>query len=122
MGPAVFLKHLILVAQSLWSSMETSCKCSKSDTLMSKNLVWRILVCFPSTSIPSHRMSNKIVNDIYLFFTYLHHIVCLCWQLAKEEKTWPLRAEAVMEIEGLVNWIKDQWEAMFGVKLITAIQ
>ncbi|XP_060775069.1 serine/threonine-protein kinase 11-interacting protein isoform X2 [Neoarius graeffei] len=43
-------------------------------------------------------------------------------QLAKEEKTWPLRAETVKEIQGLVNWIKEQWEAMFGVKLITAIQ
>ncbi|KAF4083613.1 hypothetical protein AMELA_G00144120 [Ameiurus melas] len=43
-------------------------------------------------------------------------------ELAKEEKTWPLRAEAVKEIQGLVKWIKDQWEAMFGVKLITAIQ
>ncbi|XP_026801367.2 serine/threonine-protein kinase 11-interacting protein [Pangasianodon hypophthalmus] len=43
-------------------------------------------------------------------------------ELAKEEKTWPLRAEAVKEVQGLVHWIKDQWEAMFGVKLITAIQ
>ncbi|XP_046723866.1 serine/threonine-protein kinase 11-interacting protein isoform X2 [Silurus meridionalis] len=42
-------------------------------------------------------------------------------EVAKEEKTWHLRSEAVLEIQGLVNWIKEQWEAMFGVKLITAI-
>ncbi|KAI5613477.1 serine/threonine-protein kinase 11-interacting protein isoform X1, partial [Silurus asotus] len=40
-------------------------------------------------------------------------------EVAKEEKTWHLRSEAVLEIQGLVNWIKEQWEAMFGVKLIT---
>ncbi|XP_053353628.1 serine/threonine-protein kinase 11-interacting protein isoform X2 [Clarias gariepinus] len=43
-------------------------------------------------------------------------------ELTKVEKTWPLRTGAVKEIQHLVNWIKDQWEAMFGVKLITAIQ
>lgn len=68
-------------------------------------------------------MSDKIMNKMYQFFTFSPHCVCVCVrQLAKEEKTWPLRAETVKEIQGLVNWIKDQWEAMFGVKLITAIQ
>ncbi|XP_022531059.2 serine/threonine-protein kinase 11-interacting protein [Astyanax mexicanus] len=42
-------------------------------------------------------------------------------EMAKEEKTWPLRAEASQEIQGLVDWVKGQWEAMFGVKLITAV-
>lgn len=47
--------------------------------------------------------------------------VCI-WQMAKEEKTWTLKAEAEQEIHGLVDWIKSQWEAMFGVKLITVIR
>ncbi|XP_036426448.1 serine/threonine-protein kinase 11-interacting protein isoform X3 [Colossoma macropomum] len=43
-------------------------------------------------------------------------------EMAKEERTWPLRAVAGQEIQGLVDWVRSQWEAMFGVKLITAIQ
>ncbi|XP_058259397.1 serine/threonine-protein kinase 11-interacting protein isoform X2 [Hemibagrus wyckioides] len=43
-------------------------------------------------------------------------------ELANEEKTWLLRAKSVKDIQGLVDWIKGQWEAMFGVKLITALQ
>ncbi|XP_072539908.1 serine/threonine-protein kinase 11-interacting protein [Salminus brasiliensis] len=42
-------------------------------------------------------------------------------EMAKEEKTWHLKAEAGQEIQGLVDWVKSQWEAMFGVKLITAV-
>ncbi|KAK1798796.1 hypothetical protein P4O66_007080 [Electrophorus voltai] len=43
-------------------------------------------------------------------------------EMAKEERTWPLRTEASQEIESLVAWVRTQWEAMFGVKLLTAIQ
>uniref|UniRef100_A0A3B4BQ35 Serine/threonine-protein kinase 11-interacting protein n=2 Tax=Pygocentrus nattereri TaxID=42514 RepID=A0A3B4BQ35_PYGNA len=43
-------------------------------------------------------------------------------EMAKEERTWPLRATAGQEIQGLVDWVRSQWEAMFGVKLITAVQ
>ncbi|XP_060775072.1 serine/threonine-protein kinase 11-interacting protein isoform X5 [Neoarius graeffei] len=63
------------------------------------------------------------VSSILLFSTDPCQVyIQLYDELAKEEKTWPLRAETVKEIQGLVNWIKEQWEAMFGVKLITAIQ
>ncbi|TSK62526.1 Serine/threonine-protein kinase 11-interacting protein [Bagarius yarrelli] len=41
-------------------------------------------------------------------------------ELTKEERTWLLKTESVKGTRSLVNWIKDHWEFMFGVKLITA--
>ncbi|XP_066522181.1 serine/threonine-protein kinase 11-interacting protein isoform X2 [Hoplias malabaricus] len=67
----------------------------------------------PISCVSSIRLysSNPCLVDIKLYD-----------EMAKEEKTWPLRTEAGQETQGLVDWVKTQWEAMFGVKLITAIQ
>lgn len=43
-------------------------------------------------------------------------------QMAKKEKTWSLHAEDEELVQDLVDWITDQWETMFGVKLATIKQ
>ncbi|XP_030639233.1 LOW QUALITY PROTEIN: serine/threonine-protein kinase 11-interacting protein [Chanos chanos] len=43
-------------------------------------------------------------------------------EMAKEERTWALQAENGKLVQGLVDWVKSQWEAMFGVKLTTSVQ
>lgn len=40
-------------------------------------------------------------------------------QTAKQEKTWCVRAEGAELLQGLLAWVRVQWEAMFGVKLQT---
>ncbi|XP_062853710.1 serine/threonine-protein kinase 11-interacting protein [Trichomycterus rosablanca] len=63
------------------------------------------------------------VSSVHLFSSDPCQVdIKLYDEMAKEEKTWPLKAEAEQEIQGLVDWIKSQWEAMFGVKLITVIR
>ncbi|XP_060724495.1 serine/threonine-protein kinase 11-interacting protein isoform X2 [Tachysurus vachellii] len=63
------------------------------------------------------------VSSILFFSSDPYKVNILLYdELAKEKRTWLLRAESVKGIQGLVNWIKGHWEAMFGVKLITAIQ
>ena len=43
-------------------------------------------------------------------------------QTVKEEKTWCVRSESVELVQGLLAWVRAQWEAMFGVKLLTTLQ
>ncbi|XP_016398434.1 serine/threonine-protein kinase 11-interacting protein-like isoform X2 [Sinocyclocheilus rhinocerous] len=43
-------------------------------------------------------------------------------EMAKKEKTWSLHAEDEELVQDLVNWITNQWETMFGVKLTTIKQ
>ncbi|XP_051568530.1 serine/threonine-protein kinase 11-interacting protein isoform X1 [Myxocyprinus asiaticus] len=43
-------------------------------------------------------------------------------EMAKKEKTLSLLAEDVELVQDLLDWIKHQWEAMFGVKLATVKQ
>ncbi|KAG9349163.1 hypothetical protein JZ751_029486 [Albula glossodonta] len=38
-------------------------------------------------------------------------------EIEKEEKTWFLQAGSAELAQGLVDWVRTQWEAMFGVKL-----
>lgn len=40
-------------------------------------------------------------------------------EMVKTEKTWSLHAEDAKLLQDLVDWIRNQWEAMFGVKLAT---
>ncbi|XP_056607619.1 serine/threonine-protein kinase 11-interacting protein isoform X2 [Triplophysa dalaica] len=40
-------------------------------------------------------------------------------EMVKTEKTWSLHAEDSKLLQDLVDWIRNQWEAMFGVKLAT---
>ncbi|XP_036401115.1 serine/threonine-protein kinase 11-interacting protein [Megalops cyprinoides] len=43
-------------------------------------------------------------------------------EMEKEEKTWALRSESAELVQALVDWVRTQWEAMFGVKLMTCLQ
>ncbi|KAK7144517.1 hypothetical protein R3I94_010821 [Phoxinus phoxinus] len=43
-------------------------------------------------------------------------------EMAKKEKTWSLHAEDEELVQDLVDWITNQWEKMFGVKLATIKQ
>jgi len=42
--------------------------------------------------------------------------------MTKKEKTWSLHAEDEGLVQDLVDWITNQWEKMFGVKLATIKQ
>ncbi|KAM9836279.1 serine/threonine-protein kinase 11-interacting protein isoform 2-T2 [Aulostomus maculatus] len=43
-------------------------------------------------------------------------------ETVKEEKTWCVRSESSELLQGLLAWVRAQWEAMFGVKLHTSLQ
>ncbi|KAJ8004133.1 hypothetical protein DPEC_G00155610 [Dallia pectoralis] len=41
-------------------------------------------------------------------------------EIAKEEKMWSLHSDGAELIQGLLVWVRTQWEKMFGVKLTTS--
>ncbi|XP_073318442.1 serine/threonine-protein kinase 11-interacting protein isoform X2 [Pagrus major] len=43
-------------------------------------------------------------------------------ETVKQEKTWCVRSESTELLQGLLAWVRTQWEAMFGVKLHTSLQ
>eukprot|EP00064_Thunnus_orientalis_P008383 superscaffoldBa00000993_g8406 len=43
-------------------------------------------------------------------------------ETVKQEKTWCVRSESNELLQGLLAWVRAQWEAMFGVKLHTSLQ
>ncbi|KAK2857023.1 hypothetical protein Q5P01_005758 [Channa striata] len=43
-------------------------------------------------------------------------------ETVKQEKTWCVRSESGELLQGLLAWVRTQWEAMFGVKLHTSLQ
>ncbi|KAI3366106.1 hypothetical protein L3Q82_009934, partial [Scortum barcoo] len=43
-------------------------------------------------------------------------------ETVKQEKTWCVRSESTELLQGLLAWVRAQWEAMFGVKLHTSQQ
>lgn len=43
-------------------------------------------------------------------------------QTVKQEKTWCVHSESSELLQGLLTWVRAQWEAMFGVKLDTRVQ
>ncbi|XP_035808042.1 serine/threonine-protein kinase 11-interacting protein isoform X2 [Amphiprion ocellaris] len=42
-------------------------------------------------------------------------------ETVKQEKTWCVRSESSELLQGLLAWVRAQWEAMFGVKLHTSL-
>ncbi|KAI4900844.1 hypothetical protein NFI96_018189 [Prochilodus magdalenae] len=101
--------------------------------LLEEDHQWSKSLYEPSTSEEGQTSSGRVtvremqpiscVSSIHLFSSDPCLVdIKLYDEMAKEEKTWPLRAATGQEIQGLVDWVKNQWEAMFGVKLITAIQ
>ncbi|KAJ8416709.1 hypothetical protein AAFF_G00325870 [Aldrovandia affinis] len=43
-------------------------------------------------------------------------------EMEKEERTWALLSGSAELAQALVDWVRTQWEAMFGVKLMTCLQ
>ncbi|XP_041822149.1 serine/threonine-protein kinase 11-interacting protein isoform X2 [Chelmon rostratus] len=43
-------------------------------------------------------------------------------ETVKQERTWCVRSESSELLQGLLAWVRAQWEAMFGVKLHTSLQ
>ncbi|XP_007567647.1 serine/threonine-protein kinase 11-interacting protein isoform X2 [Poecilia formosa] len=43
-------------------------------------------------------------------------------ETVKQEKTWCVRTESAELLQGLLSWVRAQWEAMFGVKLHMGLQ
>ncbi|KAM7375280.1 hypothetical protein PAMA_014398 [Pampus argenteus] len=43
-------------------------------------------------------------------------------ETVKQEKTWCVRSESSELLQGLLAWVRAQWEAMFGVKLHTSLR
>lgn len=43
-------------------------------------------------------------------------------ETVKQEKTWCMRTDSAELLQGLLSWVRAQWEAMFGVKLHTSLQ
>ncbi|XP_054915216.1 serine/threonine-protein kinase 11-interacting protein isoform X2 [Poeciliopsis prolifica] len=43
-------------------------------------------------------------------------------ETVKQEKTWCVRTESAELLQGLLSWVRAQWEAMFGVKLHMSLQ
>ncbi|XP_023185719.1 serine/threonine-protein kinase 11-interacting protein isoform X4 [Xiphophorus maculatus] len=43
-------------------------------------------------------------------------------ETVKQEKTWCVRTESAELLQGLLSWVRAQWEAMFGVKLHTSLR
>ncbi|XP_022617624.1 serine/threonine-protein kinase 11-interacting protein isoform X1 [Seriola dumerili] len=43
-------------------------------------------------------------------------------ETVKQEKTWCVHSESTELLQGLLAWVRAQWEAMFGVKLHTSLQ
>ncbi|XP_047432374.1 serine/threonine-protein kinase 11-interacting protein isoform X2 [Mugil cephalus] len=43
-------------------------------------------------------------------------------ETVKQERTWCVRSEDGELLQGLLAWVRTQWEAMFGVKLHTSLQ
>ncbi|XP_034533610.1 serine/threonine-protein kinase 11-interacting protein isoform X2 [Notolabrus celidotus] len=43
-------------------------------------------------------------------------------ETVKQEKTWCVHSESTELLQGLLAWVRAQWEAMFGVKLDTRLQ
>ncbi|XP_028987169.1 serine/threonine-protein kinase 11-interacting protein isoform X2 [Betta splendens] len=42
-------------------------------------------------------------------------------ETAKQERTWRVRSDSGELLQGLLAWVRAQWEAMFGVKLHTSL-
>uniref|UniRef100_A0A3B3SV27 Serine/threonine-protein kinase 11-interacting protein n=1 Tax=Paramormyrops kingsleyae TaxID=1676925 RepID=A0A3B3SV27_9TELE len=62
------------------------------------------------------------VSSIHLFSCDPFRIdINLYDEMLQVQKTWALKTESEDLAQGLVDWVKAHWEAMFGVKLITNI-
>ncbi|XP_041117492.1 serine/threonine-protein kinase 11-interacting protein isoform X2 [Polyodon spathula] len=60
------------------------------------------------------------VSSVHLFLSAPCRIdIKLYDEIAKDEKTWCLQTASQDLLKDLVEWVRTQWEAMFGVKLNT---
>ncbi|RXM35913.1 Serine/threonine-protein kinase 11-interacting protein [Acipenser ruthenus] len=62
------------------------------------------------------------VSSVHLFLSSPYRVdIKLYDEIAKDEKTWCLQTESQGLVKDLVEWVRTQWEAMFGVKLNTTL-
>ncbi|MGH0116888.1 UNVERIFIED_CONTAM: hypothetical protein FKN15_040877 [Acipenser sinensis] len=62
------------------------------------------------------------VSSVHLFLSSPYRVdIKLYDEIAKDEKTWCLQTESQDLVKDLVEWVRTQWEAMFGVKLNTTL-
>ncbi|XP_053709407.1 serine/threonine-protein kinase 11-interacting protein isoform X1 [Synchiropus splendidus] len=79
----------------------------------------------PSSGAFSMRESLPVscVSSINLFTSDPCRMEILLYdETEKKEKSWCVRSESSELLQGLVVWIRTQWEAMFGVKLDTSVR
>ncbi|MGH0114466.1 UNVERIFIED_CONTAM: hypothetical protein FKN15_017766 [Acipenser sinensis] len=58
------------------------------------------------------------VSSVHLFLSAPCRVdIKLYDEISKDEKTWCLQTESQDLLKDLVEWVRTQWEAMFGVKL-----
>lgn len=55
------------------------------------------------------------------FGVLFQYLGLLLPQTVKQAKTWRVRADGAELLQGLLAWVRAQWEAMFGVKLQTRL-
>lgn len=129
-SPFFYLLAFLLMGDSLASV--TVLATQETIFLLNEDHQW-IKSCFRLESNEGTHTTSRVtvherqpisyVSSIHLFSSDPCQVDIRFYdELAKEERTWLLRAESVKGIQSLVNWIKDHWESMFGVKLITAFQ
>lgn len=64
--------------------------------------------------------SDFLVINRFHFHSF--PVLCFLRQTVKQEKTWCVRSESSELLQGLLAWVRAQWEAMFGVTLHTSLQ
>ncbi|XP_031414171.1 serine/threonine-protein kinase 11-interacting protein isoform X2 [Clupea harengus] len=63
------------------------------------------------------------VSSVHLFSSNPCRVdIKLYDEVLKQERMWALQTEGGELVQGLVEWVRTQWEAMFGVKLTTSTQ
>ncbi|XP_028810049.1 serine/threonine-protein kinase 11-interacting protein isoform X2 [Denticeps clupeoides] len=63
------------------------------------------------------------ISSVHLFSSSQCQVeIKLYDEVVQEERMWALQTESPELLQGLVDWIRGQWETMFGVKLTTIVQ
>lgn len=73
------------------------------------------------TAAPCCRVEFSVRLTALILVVFFFFSLSLA-QTVKQEKTWCVRSESTELLQGLLAWVRAQWEAMFGVKLHTSLQ
>ncbi|KAM7365656.1 hypothetical protein PAMP_016571 [Pampus punctatissimus] len=90
-----------------------SCNDPTSDHKEPSSGSFTVLETLPISCVSSIQLwpSDQLRMDIKLYD-----------ETVKQEKTWCVRSESSELLQGLLAWVRAQWEAMFGVKLHTSLR